>query len=425
MMDNKKIRTSLHIIYEVNGRYEAAYISEFFKMCGIMVVENEMPNKTLQYESLLKGYKQYDHTLFLGIDKIDYKEFFDSDCDLNPDLFTKRSYQDDFLYAYKKNDVLFLYKDLIDVAEKVLGIRSRAIQQLARLYVETDYCKLCYIKRYYTDSLDDNQKEKIYNDLLKIIVRMEEDSELWDDKETYPYVLHAKLLCARKVNDICHALKWSYYYQPETMIAKCMTAFNYVDEFPSIYILAASFCYCDAALRGYVIPFYRDSLRERDNNSTAAGIYYKLGQYFEKNVKNMEKANCFYTNACQVLPEYYRGKFKEGAMLLEEKRYTSAISVYIKIIEAFNYKRMSGKLFPVEYEYLCKCYLLIGLIYDYYWSDAAKGSVYYKEAIRLVEDELEKSSFFEDFLRDEEDIFKEYLIERIALREHILVEKYR
>ena len=51
--------------------------------------------------------------------------------------------------------------------------------------------------------------------------------------------------------------------------------------------------------------------------------------------------------------------------------------------------------------------------------------MYYKEAIRLVEDELEKSPFFEDFLRDEEDIFKKYLIERIALREHILVEKYK
>lgn len=424
-MDNSKMITTLHIIYEVNGRYEAAYISEFFKMCGILVVENEMPNETLQYERLLKDYKQYDHTLFLGIEKVDYKDFFDNDCDMNPILFTRKEYQKTFLYAYKKNEILFLYNDLIDVAERVFRSKSKALQHLARLYVETNYCRLSYIKRYYTETMKDFLKEKLYKDFLSIIDRMEENQYLWNDKNIYPYVMHARLLCARKVNDICQILKWSCYFRPETMIAKCMTVFDYVEEFPGIYVLAASFCYCDAALRGYVIPFYREALKGRGNSSSGANIYYKLGQYFEKNVKDVEKANSFYANARQVLPEYFRAQFKEGAMLLEEKRYTSAISAYTKIIESFMYKRKSDKLFPVEYEYLCKCYLLIGLIYDYYWSDVSKGSVYYKEAIRLVEDELEKSTFFVDFLGDEDEIFKKYLVERIALREHILVEKYR
>lgn len=422
---NKTLCNSLHIAYGVSGRYEAAYVSEFFKMCGILVLEQEFPDGTVQYENLVKDCGMYDHTLYMGINRVDYDEFFTLDCKRNPELMTRISYSPSFLEDYRANNHLKLHALLLNVVQNVLGYGSSALSDLVSFYVYKNYCRLSFIKRYFGTLLEDAEKKQLYKSFLDILYGIDENPNIRNDIHILPYGTYAKLLCARKVNDLCSNLHLNFYFQPRKMIDGCLEILDLTAPFPSAYVLAATFCTCDATFRASVVPFYKKALERNEKRPAFINVYYQLGQYYEKIREDMERANDVYSEAYSFLPGYYRVLFKMGAMLLEEKRYQAAVNTYKKVIEILDCKRWNHQLFPVEYEYLCKCYLLIGLIYDHYWSDELQGSVYYREAIELVEKDLERSPFFSDFLGDEKGIFREHLKKRIALREHILVEKYR
>lgn len=422
---NKTLCTSLYIAYAVSGRYEAAYVSEFFKMCGIQVIEQEFPEGTVQYEDLIRNCSLYDHILYMGIESVDYEEYFALDCKRNAELMTRISYSSSFLDNYKQNNYVALHADLLSTAQKVLGYQSNALSDLVMYYVYKNYCKLSFIKRYFSFSLEKEEKRQLYKRFLDVLYGIDENLNIRNDSYILSYGTYAKLLCARKVNDLCCEMQSNFYFQPEKMIDTCLKITDYTEHFSSAYALAASFCCCDASFRASVVPFYRKALEKNESHPAYINIYYQLGQYYEKTRKDLERATEVYEKAYSVLPGNYRVLFKKGASQLDEKKYSSAIKTYKQVIESLKCKREYQQLFPVEYEYLCKCYLLIGLIYDYHWSDELQGSVYYKEAIEVVEKELERSTFFGDFLGDEKNVFRECLKQRIALREHILVEKYR
>ena len=417
--------TTLNIIYRISGRYEASYVSEFFKMCGVLVTEQEVSDNIASYKNLIEECGFYDRTLFLGIDNVDYEDFFDLDCKNNPEIITRVSLVEDFPVELKLKNYKFLHKNLLRIAGKVLMCKSQALSDLVSIYVYNDYCKCSYIQRYFGTSVLDESKESLSKKFLDIISIIEENECLAKDNVIHTYSTYAKYLCAKKINDLCCSMNLNFYFRPERMIDGCMAILKNAPCFSSAYVLAAAFSSCDAAFRASVLPFYKKGLKENEDSPAYVSVYYKLGQYYEKIRGEMCNANEMYDKALSLSPKYFRALFKKGAIFLDEKKYLSAINSYKEIIELLDSKRQNSMLFPVEYEYLCKCYLLIGLIYDFYWSDELQGRVYYKKAISLLEHELDRSSFFGDFLDDDEGILKEYLKKRIALREHILVEKYR
>lgn len=416
--------TTLNIIYRISGRYEASYISEFFKMCGVLVTEQEVSDDIVAYKNLMEECDFYDHTLFLGIDNVDYEDFFDLDCKKNPGVITRFSFSN-FHANLRMKNYIFLHKNLLNIASKVLMCRSKALSDLVSIYVNNDYCKYSYVQRYFGTSVLDEFKEGLSKKFLIIFNTIEKNECIAKDKVISIYSTYAKYLCAKKINDLCCSMNLNFYFRPERMIDGCMGILKVAPCFSSAYVLAASFCSCDAAFRASVLPFYKKGLKENEDSPAYVSVYYKLGQYYEKIRGEMENANEMYEKALSLSPKYFRALFKKGAAFLDDNKYLSAINTYKEIIELLDSKRQNSMLFPVEYEYLCKCYLLIGLIYDFYWSDELQGSIYYKKAISLLEHELDRSSFFSDFLDDNKGILKEYLKKRIALREHILVEKYR
>ncbi len=306
----------------------------------------------------------------------------------------------------------------------VFNTKSALLSALVSCYVKKDYCRNSYIKRNFGKSLERNQQFKLKDDFLNMYHELDA-MKLDGETDLCFHLEYAKLLVARKIDDICLNVNIGFMFPLEEMIVRCkrMVEKNCISA--SASILAASYCSLDASYHASIVPFYEDALRGWEKHPAAVHIYYMLGQFYEKKCEDYKLANRSYEMAVKISPNYYRALFKKGAQLLDVKEFSDAISVFNRLIDVFGCKRENQMLFPIEYEYLCKCYLLLGRIYDFYWDDRQMGNWYYEQATDLIEEELQKSSFFEDFLGDGSNHFLEYLKKRIAVREVVLKEKYR
>lgn len=418
---DQALKYSLKIVYGIKSRYEAAYISEFFKMCGFFVFEKEVPEDVKKYETLTQDVEQFEHVLFLGIDSVDFDTYFAMDLIRNAEYLHKMDAHEHFLDAYGSDTFSLLNDWLEEMADVIRPGMGVSFRPLIEFYVRNHYCRLSYIKRYFGKVVGVDGKKELRQAFLSFI----QELERIPDGSILPYCRYTQYLCARKVNDICMQLQLSFHFPPKLMIEKCLRILDDAPEFFNAYVLAASFATCDASLGANVIPFYQNVLRGHENHPALVNTYYRLGQYYEKHRDDMKNANQAYDRAVEIVPDYFRALFKEGGKLLDSKKYASAIDMYTKIIQKLNVKRSHNLLFPVEYEYLCKCYLLLGLIYQRYWTDQVNEENQYRSAVKLVEQELEDSSFFQDFFGDRQGIYLKLLREKIALNEFILVDKYR
>lgn len=422
----KENRTyAIKIVYNVWDRYECAYISEFLKMCGFFVLEEDVPDENLEPAFCAEDAKWYDSMLYLGVSK----DAFDRlDERMEACGYQKQSWigaDPGFLNQYKENNAGYLQTYLENIVKNVLRYPDGQISGLISIYVNEEYCRLSYIKRYFGKAVDANRKTFMYNALLRIIASLTTAEKNISDERVAGCFLHAKFLCKRKVNDICNYLGLNNRYPPKKMIEKCLAVYQKQPVSPSVYTLAASFATCNAAFRDNVIPFYKDALKGQEDNPAYANVYYRMGWYYENHLEDMARANDAYDKACGIAPGYVRTLFKKGTKRLNQKRYTSAIEAYQSAIKVLDGKRKKGRMFPVEYEYMCKCYLLIALIYDVYWNDPGECRSYERRAYQLIERELDESPFFGDFLGDAEGEYIEHLCKRIELRRYIIMDNYK
>lgn len=417
----KGMTFAIKIVYVVQNRYECAYVSEFFKMCGFLVLEEDISDEIMELRPYMKDDKWYDEILFLGVSKRAYESLKNS----RPQKVHWVESKLDFLENFKSDNVLYLQKYLANIVEDVLHYPGNEIDRLIGIYVSEKYCRISYIKRYFGKAVDDIQKKNIYKTLLEMVRYLESEEKKINDKRVLGYYSHAKFLCARKANDLCEYLGMDYYYNPKKMIEKCLAIRQYLSAFPAASILAASFATSNAAFRDYVIPFYENALEGQEDNPAYANVYYRMGRYYQEHLSDILRANNAYNKACDVAPEYFRALFKKGNEYLDQKRYMSAVKEYQSLIDVLDRKREKGQMFPVEFEYMCKSYLLIALIHDVYWRNPGERNVYERNAYLLIEREMTKSHFFKNFLGDREEIYIKYLRKRIKLKRHIMIGKYR
>ncbi len=70
-MELCKSQKSMYVIYDVKYRYEAEFISEFFKLIGFFVVSSEFEKSKVKYADMIKESNFYHHMIVLGMEDID------------------------------------------------------------------------------------------------------------------------------------------------------------------------------------------------------------------------------------------------------------------------------------------------------------------------------------------------------------------
>ncbi len=418
---------SVRILYEISSRIEAAYISEFLKLCGVMITEQDVAEEEMTYEFLTQNFTAYDYNLLLGIQCIDFPDIFKEDCQKHSNSCSNFEHSSKFAIWFREKNFEQLNNYLYEIIEKVFDNTNKnsSLFALAELYVNREYCKKSFLKRFFSTNMDKETKQKFYEEFLKMTDDINQ-IKVEKEKEAEPYILFASAFCCKKVNELCDGLGRNFHFSLSRMTDKCLKVIQLAGKFPGAYVLAASFCACDRALYGSVLPFYYNAIKENESKPWTAGIYYRIGQYWEKKKTISDKANPVYEEALKVDPLYFKAIFKKGGELLEKKKYLQSIEYYKEILRILQNKHKANQLYPIEMEYLCKCYSMVGLIYDYYLEDSLKASKYYKNMIAAVNISLKESYYFKDFLNSKEkEEYIELLKERISKRSRHIIDKYR
>lgn len=411
---------SLRIIYEVEGRLEATYISEFFKLCGIMVVEHDVPAGGISEKIVQKDYRGYDKHLLLSMKEEGYERFFWDYSDRCVMSFLSVDFEQDF----KSRNYEVLYQRLSENIEQVIGYKSKGLASLAQLYVDKDFFLMSYKKRNFLYEICESEREKLKNVFKEIVNEFSKNSDLINEYADMPYLRYAKVLCAKKVNEVHTAMNKEFVYSIASLLNECIRILERYPYYAGAYMLAATLCSCDNAYSGDVLPFYNKIIRRQENMPYMAPIYYRFGQYLEKKRGETVRANRLYEKAVQVVPQYFRAVFKVASKYLDERDYGSAIQGYKKVIELIENKYKEKKLFTIEIEYLCKCYLLIGIIYEHFLNSKVLARKCFKYAIEIEGKDLRKYPFLDIEDNSDTEKYRNYLRERISIREHSIVRKY-
>lgn len=414
---------SLQIIYKASGRLEAVYVSEFFKLCGVIVTERDVDDTNIELDISSEGFWEYDCHLFIGID-------YEQELKINDSIKNNKrciSYPilEEFTSYFEEQKIENMFADFLDCVTAVFDDIDLGILALAKIYVYSDYCRLIHKKRSFVNEIAEDKKKQIFLKFFEIAQQFSGDEILKKEYENSPYVRCAKIQCVKRVNDLCEVLGISPYYSPRGLVNECIEMLSLFPNFIGGYMVAATVSSTDQALYDKVIVFYKSIIKRIKRAPYCALLYYRLGQFFEKNLLNTEDAYYFYRKAVEVYPQYYRAVFKVASEHLDNKKYKVAIEEYVNTIHILANKSKNNVLLPIEIEYLCKCYLLIGLIYDYFLNTEKNAVWYYREAIMLVEKDLKNCNYFELFFDGDADLYRNILQERISIRQHILVDKYR
>lgn len=413
---NYPSQETLLLMYNVKCRYEAVYISEFFKLYGFFVVEQEIIEDQMWSESQIEASEMYKYVVSLEGKQSEFARILNN----GNSGFINVQADPDFDSNHARNRYEILSQNLLRIVRRVFNSDDSILNEMVECYVQGEYCRYSHIKRYFVSEISEGERTLLRNRLSQIYERLDTISE-WAMDEWYYYVMYAKLLVARRVNDICQVMKINPWFYPDRLINSCMELVRFEPIAAATYALVASYFQCDASYRASVIPYYERALWNYEKHPAFAHIYYRMGLYYEKRQEDKEQAYKVYGKGFAVAPGYYRILFKMAIKFYDERKFRSALVVFKSLIASLQDKYNNNVLMPIEYEYLCKCYLLIGLIYSYYWDEREEGEAYNQRALELVENEMSKTRFFEDFLGKQ--IFCDYLKERIALRKHGLVGK--
>ena len=408
-----KIDKSLKIIYNIKDRLNVAYISEFYKLCGFLVSELETTSIMKFSEDLKEELEEYNYILFVGGEESLYEDIFvkgmGSYCLIKPLLY-------DFSTLDRQEHKVKLKKMLLEITYGLLQQNSEAMSYLIQSYVENRYFIIAHTKRYFLKMLAMDEKQQLLTVLLNMRNRIELQEEELKADDFFVCFSYAKLLCSKKINDLCRELNMNFCYSPGKLIGEVLRLTNYEEDFLSAYVLAAELCCCDPDFYESVADFYNKAFQIGRDASYMAPFYYKFGKFLESKKGDYITAGFFYEKAIKADTRYYRAIFKGARKLENTQCFNSAIMEYKKIIAILELKLNADKLFPIEYEYLCKCYSLIGIIYSYYLGDGMLGRLYKEKALEIKVNNLGKSKIFEQLFGIEEKKYREETERRIRER---------
>lgn len=128
-------------------------------------------------------------------------------------------------------------------------------------------------------------------------------------------------------------------------------------------------------------------------------LYYKLGKYYEKKRKNIEKAETYYQKAVDCNSKEFRSLYKIGKIEEKKKNYIKAMEAANNIIKNVLNGYEIQNLMPKQQIYIYKSYVLLGDIFSNqgFYSHATLA---YKRALKIPDN---ISFFFNTFDECNED----------------------
>lgn len=317
-----------------------------------------------------------------------------------------------------------LGEDIINTKEKELFNELLSVYNEFKLY-ELEYCEQFY---YRMPDKAASSYEQYYNSLSKI-----REIQCKVEYGDSPYTWHVRGVLMHRLIEIANNAGFSNTYNVSAFIGKLEELRNSNPNFLAIAILIGMLRETDSNLRAEAIHDYDgviNQLKEQVSNqweskSYLSPVLYKIGHYFENDIKNsgwmnsQKRAHEYYRNSYQSDKYNYRAIYKLAKYTEEEyKNYSSALEFYKAIEKCLQKVKEEDFLQPVEYEYLFKSYYFRRRIIknhsDVFVDDIDDNLNTIDETINdLVSDNHESNCFFVKFFGEDADVYNEYLNKRL------------
>lgn len=440
---------ALKIIHDRRNRVLYNVIAEFFRFCGVFVLEERT--------DYLFKYDQADDTQFIivlsketvpGIEqkKPTYK-IDTTDYEILENLTLEQA-------QFKKEPVVReienLFSNIFDeMINNGMQIPREMIQELLSVFLKSDVVIAASDLQYYRMISKIHEKsKKIFEDTIKKLESMKEifsylgDFSLVEqkdsDRQAYFVYHYALLYCKQKENLACWFLKAGEYnqrrgngelcnengfvrevrlkYRVSELFGDCKKLIEQYPQNANLYVLLGMIT--ERASDGCQIAAdaYQQALKMVGKQPYASHIYYWLGWVNERQGGNMSEAKKAYANA-YLLQKKYRNIYKVAVMYERERNYERFREYLVMCCENLTMGK-EIKMDPLEMEYYCKTCILLCIRSLQYRNDADTAIQYGEEVLEfyrkhIQEDEAEE---FQSFYGEEANVYRAESQERISFR---------
>ena len=430
---------ALKIIHDRRNRVLYNVIAEFFRFCGVFVLEEKVDD--------LSNYDQVDDTQFIILfsketapeikqKKPTYK-IDTTDYEILEHLTLEQAQLDQEPVIHGIEE---LFTDIFKaITNNGIQIPVEMVQELLSVFLKTDVVIAASNLQYYRMISKIHEKSKnIFEDAIEKLESMKEkipylgDFSLTEqedsDRQAYFVYHYALLYCKQKVNLACWFLKDGEYnlrqgngelcdehgfsrevklrYRVSELYKNCQTFIKQYPACANLYVLLGLIT--ERTSDGYVIAIdaYNRALQMIGNQPYASHIYYWLGWVHERQGKNLSEAKKAYANA-YLLQKKYRNTYKVALMYEKEKNYERFRDYLFRCSQELIFKE-DIKMDPLEIEYYCKACMLLSIRSLQYLNDvdsAIKNGEMVLDFVRKhIQEDEEKE--FRSFYGNESELYR-------------------
>lgn len=420
-----------HMVILYNREEEAAaeFLSSFFRMVGIYVLQRVVEELTRQKEL---DYKDYVLVLNNTEDEIVRAAFREENwLDIRPALWKRHG--DDGKDAdgrvqsagtLKLLDLdleQFLGSVLLEIEKKRAGDGDsarmfRCLEALAHVYVESQIWYSNYHLRLFAFPAD-----KRADAIAQIISDFSNAQQMAEQAPVAdcPYLIYFMQECRRKINLACRLGKREKKYYTESMIQEiCAWAGKY-PEYTAFWLQAALVADEDIDRLYEAEEYYWRQLDEETDPEDwkyQGYTWYRLGRFYEKVKRNgFDRARECYHKAYRLSPYNYRFTYKMALVSELSDNRQQAVMYYEKILNQLQPYIQGNYLTICKCEYAFKVAIKLMKLY--------KSQMQYRMARNMgelavrIRGDMEHNCFLESFYPDSVvPVIKEGMKERLDIR---------
>ena len=302
------------------------------------------------------------------------------------------------LFRYFQNEGKNIFKE--QVLKKIWGDDQSALEKISLLldaYAENDlffywYNKgnLKFVQVYYPlkgkEGRNTDKRQKAYQITFQKCAHCYDkliDKENKNDSYYYRFALiHLK----HELNCIGELMSGKFIIYAEDLLKQSKRLRSDYPDRIRIDYLQATICETDSLFLWDAEAYYLKAILKFEKKypikKSGYFLYYKLGKYYEKKRKNIEKAEIYYRLAVQYNPTEFRSLYKIGKIEEQKRHYNAAAKAANDIIKNVLNGYELFQLMPKQQIYIYKSYVLLGDIFSRrgFYTHAIVG---YKRALKV------------------------------------------
>lgn len=253
------------------------------------------------------------------------------------------------------------------------------------------------------------QYKEQYDCWEKAVLEIAELREVFCKKETVckgqEYLEYAYVYCKRKMNELCNRMQVRAAFDTRQLLEEAEAIYQWDQGFFMVESLKSKIADADSMYKMSAIFCMKDCVSTCRTTIGRSYLRYKLGKQYEE-MGRRDQAMVEYRRAFEENPLHFRALFK---LMIERLWREDYEGVYLYLNRILEMLELNGegkaddqtilRLLPLELEYACKCYIIMGNVESNSFENPVNAAVYYQKAMKMLASRVRYSKDFNKSLK--------------------------